>query len=685
MVSEDLDDFSVDVIEFDDGTRVEVDSEASNLAEPVLPSDRFTDDYDRSYPPKPHHHNEHHHNTGTGHKPYRRSEDHGYNTRYNYDNRRQSNEGERRYSSSDRWSGSREGGYSQRRPSYDRKPDQTFHPTTLLQRPRRLSEQSFRSDHSQEHTNALEIIPEPATEEITVVQKNLMLTAAERAKKRLDEQEVKYKATAERARQKALALAEQQRVKEGGQSTTEVKPANVEVEKKILTKQKSRNENNCSVDNHVSAATKTDSPKTKVGSVPKVPDTSKPWNLVAAKITTTEEKSVSPKQQPSETESVQEVSVTREETTTTSPALTEPSTFKVPKIIAKDQQSWDNYVTKVRNDKPLASETVTSLDWNSYATRLQQSEEERTTTAKQKFKTTEDNIPPEALKKQQEPQVEVLDYSQNEEWGTIPAHIMNGRAPDRGGWIRNKDEYRNRSGSRSGRGGRTKAGNRLNGLTKNTDHWRSEEEEHQPVVVEILKHEPKKTTAPECQSKEVQFEEETVILPKKTRLANLLKESTSSIFPEYIEKLAGMKPANMSFMVDVDESDRDITMMGVIVEKEEPKGEQEVAVKEAEYEQQPDVEAYKENNAPSAILDEITSTTSSRASTPPSTQLQQSRLAHQDKLERSPRTRMDGNPNFPVLIYQFPTNQQQQQQTEERRPLSNGYHGGPNGKNSIYQ
>src|SRR5687767_8182100 len=156
MVSEDLDDFSVDVVEFDDGTRVQVESDTTaatttttTTTEPVLPSDRFTDDYDRSYPPKLHHqhhhhhndhpHNDHHSSTG-GYKPYRRSEDHGYNARYNYDNRRSSGEGERRYSSSDRWSSNRENGY--RRSSYDRKPDQIFHPTTLLQRPRRLSEQS---------------------------------------------------------------------------------------------------------------------------------------------------------------------------------------------------------------------------------------------------------------------------------------------------------------------------------------------------------------------------------------------------------------------------------------------------------------------------------------------------------------------------------------------------------------
>jgi hypothetical protein len=660
MVSEDLDDFSVDVVEFDDGTRVQVESDTTaatttttTTTEPVLPSDRFTDDYDRSYPPKLHHqhhhhhndhpHNDHHSSTG-GYKPYRRSEDHGYNARYNYDNRRSSGEGERRYSSSDRWSSNRENGY--RRSSYDRKPDQIFHPTTLLQRPRRLSEQSLRSDHSQEHTNPLEIIPEPATEAITVAQKNLMLTAAERAKKRLDEQEAEYKAAAERARQKAAALAEKAKEAEkaGKAEIAEKdekveKAAIVEVEKKILTKKTPKD-----TPSRASTSTKPDSPKANTELAPKVPDTSKPWNLVAAK-TTVDQKPTSPKKQPAEADT------TKEEAT--SPTVTaESSTTKVPRVIAKDQQSWDNYVTKVRSDKPITAETVSSTDWNSFATRLQESEVELASAAKQKFKATEDDLQ-EAPKQQ----VEILDYAQNEEWGTIPAHLLNGRAPDRSGWIRNKDEYRSRSGSRSnGKGSRTKP-SRSHGFTKSTDQWRSEEEE-QPIVLEILKHEPKKTVEPESQPKEAIVEE---VVSKKTRLANLLKESTSSIFPEYIEKLAGKKPANMSFMVDIDESDRDITMMGVIVETQESKSE---------------VEAEKENSVSSAVVDETTSATSSTASTPPRSQFQQNGLAHQDKLDGSPRTRMSGNPNFPVLVYQYSVNQQ----TEDVGPVSNGYHSRPKGK-----
>jgi hypothetical protein len=667
MVSEDLDDFSVDVVEFDDGTRVQVESDTTNTStEPILPSDRFTDDYDRSYPPKSHHHNNDYHINTSGYKPYRRSEDHGYNARYNYDNRRHSTEGERRYSSSDRWSGnSREaGGYSHRRPSYDRKPDQIFHPTTLLQRPRRLSEQSLRSDHSQEHTNPLQIIPEPAaTEEITLAQKNLMLTAAERAKKRLDEQEAEYKAAAERARQKAAALAEQQKLKEPETAVSE------EVEKKILTKAKSRNEKKGSVETKRNSLVEKPNPtKTKTESAPKVPDTSKPWNLVAAKSTNSEQKSTSSKKE------AESISTTKEESPTmTAPSpVAEPSTVNVPKVIEKDQQSWDNYVTQVRNDKDITTETVTSNDWSSFATRLQESEVELASAAKQKSKAIETDLPQKAPKHQQEQQVEVLDYAQNEEWGTIPAHLMNGRAPDRSGWTRNKGEYRTRSNSRGGgnRGGRTKGGNRLNGFTKSTDHWRSEEEHQQPNIVEILKHEPKKIVEQEIQPKQVQEEEETVVVSKKTRLANLLKESTSSIFPEYIEKLAGKKPANMSFMVDVDESDRDITMMDVVVEKEETKTEEEV-----KEEEEHEVESEKESSSvPSAVLDETTSATSSTASTPPRSQFEQNGLAHQ---ANSPRTRMNANPNFPVLVYQYPVNQQQ---TEEVGPLPNGYHNRSKGK-----
>ncbi|KAI8090123.1 uncharacterized protein B0P05DRAFT_529448 [Gilbertella persicaria] len=299
MVSEDLGEFSVDYVEFDDGTKVQV-------GETVSPSERFTEDYDRSY--------------------------------YKPSNRR----------SSAPWSSSRS---NTGRQSY----------------PRRLSEQSVRSDHS-----ALE------PEEITAAQKNVMLTAAERAKKRRDEQEAEYAAAAERARQKAAALA--------AKSTHT-----------FTILQKKTNE----------------------------PDTAKPSN--------------------------------------------------------QDEQKWEDYV---KGDKPAQS--TTSNDWSSYAHRLQASTSKTRPT-------------------------EYVDY--NEAWSSPPAHHQ------RRGWTR-QEELRTRRVSRN----------------------KPMKEEQVPGSIEILK--------PEHRS-----------VQKTTKLSDLLKESTSPIFPIFIEKLAGKKPPNMSFMVDTDESDKDITMM----------------------------------------------------------------------------------------------------------------------------
>lgn len=751
MVSEDLDDFSVDVIEFDDGTKVQVESDASSAgssalaattaiaADPVLPSERFTDDYDRSYPPKQQHHDNDQHHSNSNYKPYRRSEDHGYNPRYNnnnsnnnnnnssYNSRRHSTEGgnERRISSasgtSDRWttttSSSRRDSmeqthYGNRRPSYDRKHDNSsYHPTSLLQRPRRLSDQSFRSDHSREdNSNPLQIIPEPtsttitttaaitvneSTEEITVAQKNLMLTAAERAKKRLEEQEAEFKAAAERAKQKADALAAKQA--ELKEKKILKKPAvDTTTEKNTPPSLASATSSKTNVSTTKTlASVKTSEPTTpaaKASLPPKIPDTSKPWNLVAANKQTLTTASTSPtsippvvknelKESLSQTSNeqsstvVQDFSDNKEKKPVTimkkepKPILSkkeEDEDDKSKKPLTEDEKKWQKFVSTIKTDEAVATkEDITPRDWNSYADRLQETTAEQDAIAASTRQKLIEEVEKEIQREQQnantistgsavsEQAVEVM-YYENEEWGTVPVNLMNGRGVDRGGWIRDENVYNQqrggRSGRGSGRGGRGgnnnrdtvistshisrgngnntyKSNNRSRTTTSSsTDHWRQDNAEHddKPVVVEILKkQEPEKDIA-------------TASISKKTRLTNLLKESSSPIFPDFIDKLAAKKPANMSFMVDTEESDKEITMMGQSDQVVMPKLVEPVAA------------LVEEEEIVSVATTATTTTTNSNStsSTPTKAQFPQQQQQQQ--------RRMNVNRHFPVLVYQYP-------------------------------
>lgn len=644
MVSEDLDDFQVDVVEFDDGTKVQVDGNEESI-NPVSPSDRFTEDYDRSYPPKQHNESSDH---GYNKSSYRRSEDHGYSNRYSnmsYDNRRHStattsapaNE-ERRTSAAttDRWS-RRESfdnmrGNTNRRSSYDRKSSggsggsisgihppaynnnsssvasSAYHPI-LLQRPRRLSEQSFRSDHSrEEHVNPLQIITEPTSNvkpdeiaaEITAAQREVMLTAAERAKKRRDEEEAEYEAARIRARQKADALAPiTEESKKKTKKEQEVKPeakkeVPVPVEKKS-PEIKSSSPPAVEKKEETNKKTPVSSPQPpqlvkiakKPIESPSLPDTSKPWNVVAAK------KEIIIAKRPSSTNNNNKLPKSAETTTTMAAEPTsdtnQPKKEKeivVPivdrngKPLSKDEQNWELFISKIKTDAPIPKSELPANDWNSFAVRLQKSviDDQAEFNAKHKA-ATQGKI------------VEVVDYTQNEDWGTIPSHITQGRIHDRG-WTRNDEEHggnghnghssrgrgfsdRGSRGARGGGRGRGFISNSANSThynqiqsdtSNNSDHWRQHpdaDEQKHPVVTEILKHEPVAAVIAEKHVTEDKPETPAytnTIISKKTRLSNLLKESDSPIFPNFIEKLAVKKPANMSFMVDTDESDRDITV-----------------------------------------------------------------------------------------------------------------------------
>ncbi|CEP19906.1 hypothetical protein [Parasitella parasitica] len=725
MVSEDLDEFSVDVLEFEDGTKFRVGPDASSTGSgpstatpaaavdmgPVSPSERFTDDYDRSYPPKLHQHQQQYHysrhDSSSDHqqqhysphnphyKSYRRSEDHGYGSRYNgasYSNRRSSAEGahERRSSgtsnSSDRWNVGKtsrrdsleQSHYGKRRSSYDRKLDSgPYHHSNLPPRARRLSEQSFRSDHSRGEingditttistastTNPLQIISEPSTatdskEKITAVQKSLMLTAAERAKKRLEEREAEFKAATERAKLKADALAAKLD-SESKAKTILKKPATTGATGTDNTLIAKTNKRNASPTTTTTKSPKVSLPPPQPSPSPPTvaplsTDTSKPWNLVAAN-----------KHLPTSTTGtavVAAVAVVVDSEPTPEPLPvptrilkkeTKPVTImkKEKKQIEKekeeekeeeneedkpkkpnttDEEQWEEYVSAIRSDPSAATvkkQNHTASDWSSFAARLQETTAEKNAidalNREKWIKKVEEEIEQERERQhtsepsepQQETPVQVLDY-ENEEWGSVPEALMAARSRNRGGWIRDENVYnqkrsrqssRNSSASRSG--GRVTANSNSNSSTTESGRHHKQDQE-KPIVVEILK----KQQEPAKQA----------VLSRKTRLTNLLKESSSPIFPDFIDKLAGRKPANMSFMVDTQESDEEITTPG-----------QTKATAAA-------VEVEEEATSIATTATTVTSNSNSIASTPPK--------SHPNTQQR----KMHVNRHFPVLVYQYP-------------------------------
>jgi hypothetical protein len=553
MVAEDFED------DFTETMELEEPNQQSENNQIVSPSERFTEDYDRSYPPQLKQTRD---NDNYNH--FRRNDD---NYRYNYDDsnsrRYSSSEGggnERRHSN-DRWSNNSSNHRRdsteqknnnnnntsnnaswQRRPSYDRKAP--YQPT-LLQRNRRMSEQSARSDHSREdhappsassaassEQNPLQIIPEPDTPqentaEITAVQREVMMTAAERAKKRRDEEEAEYEAARERARQKAAALALKEEEK-----TKPEKPATVEIKKKDKEiKEILKPEAPPCLSPKDDEKTPTTPPSTTV-------DVSKPWNLVAAKKDQQEKpsKPSTPEDEPKLSES---------STTNTS--------SKASSALTEDEQNWEKHVKEIRrNSLELKPTKVTANDWTQYADRLREKSHPKNTTKKSDDSSV---------------QVEVIDFQKNKAWGEIPSNITRGRDRRNEGWVIADEEDHGRSHGR-GRGRKTSNSSHSSSthqrrkLSDTTDTWRQYPAK-EPVVLEILKHTPPRPSSPPVPVATIpEKAEEPECLKQKSasKISNLLHESSSPIFPSSIERLVGKKPSNISFMIDTVESDEEITV-----------------------------------------------------------------------------------------------------------------------------
>ncbi|KAI8096312.1 uncharacterized protein BX664DRAFT_323606 [Halteromyces radiatus] len=263
MVSEEMD-FSISVVEFADGTKMPVDDQNDTEVldndnqgnenedhqtlqqQPVLPSDRFTEDYDRSYPPK-RRPSEHQTTQQFKSSSYRHQDRYHHHEQYSTDRytsttrtthgkwnteRRESVHSthssgsghyplrERRPSSSSSTNGNVAWNngppFEQRRLSQDR----PYHlgsppPTRLLVRRRGDSTTTSDHDHYHHHSSvttttsssSLYTASDDRPPEMAAAQREAMLTAAEQAKKRREADEAERQAAAERARQKALALA----------------------------------------------------------------------------------------------------------------------------------------------------------------------------------------------------------------------------------------------------------------------------------------------------------------------------------------------------------------------------------------------------------------------------------------------------------------------------------------------
>ncbi|KAI9498612.1 hypothetical protein BDB00DRAFT_392768 [Zychaea mexicana] len=294
------------------------------------------------------------------------------------------------------------GRFGNRRPSHDRKSN--FQPT-VLQRPRRMSELSARSDRSssrdeipqsvvaeqsqsppQQHQQmppvslpaVVEGSPSSRPTELTAAQREVMLSAAERAKKRRDEEEAEFAAIRERARKKAEALAAMCESKSPKSSTDAAKPEEkkpaLDANAVATTDTAPKSENKSPVDGN---KTTTD------------------------KISTTND---AEKQKPEEP--LSETGGKDEPATSSTPsankkdvkASPQPPTDKPHEKEGSDEddQRWNDYVGNLKESKPAERASTSDSNasaWNAYATRLQSSSEKRMNAAIDKY-AAERNLDP---------------------------------------------------------------------------------------------------------------------------------------------------------------------------------------------------------------------------------------------------------------------------------------------------
>ncbi|KAG0183042.1 hypothetical protein DFQ29_000463 [Apophysomyces sp. BC1021] len=855
MVSEDLD-FSVSVVEFADGTKVKVDTgddddemrekkeDNPDISEFVSPADRFTEDYDRSYPPQlrsvrgdqnrpPADEHSRYGERGSGnyYKPHRyekwreNAEDGRENgmlpQRYgqSYDRRTSSERSDVRRNhnsdfSSDRrpsnassernaWgkpsggdhvrrdssnNGEVERGWGRGRGRHEPRANQEgkggFHPT-LLQRSRRMSEQSAVSENSRDDNrylhavdsqdivndksstgdpNALKIVHESNEDrppEVAAAQREVMLTAAERAKKRRDEEEAEYEAARERARQKALTLAKQSEdsstKEKTGESGKKQHSTNTKSPPTINATHTEANPDQ-TTESSANTAWSEFMDQKKAGSAPEVHTDSTDWNSYAKQLSeeikaevgnavekpadkqsdksddlkadtknssVDEEKSETKDEKPDEQKSgaekdekpdEQKSGVKKDETDVTkaekdvNTSATDVPVKKPTFPLTEDDQNWEQYVTKLKkpSNSPVAVNTTVNA-WNSYATRLQKLTSDRRQTLL-KSAGQEDAV------------VEVHDYQREARLHSVreQSQARGGRGPRN-----NREEHPGRTArgpgrdnaekpqatgrdaeSRPSKGGNSRAEmavswRRRSEKSSTTPSEKSEnivqdaKEEAKTVLSDLISVEQSMADEPvfaptenlsertheKGSTAKKQLTKEAVVrrgsLPvekkqndvpklstarpvdtilrrgtKQKKKRSILQESTSPIFPEAVERIARKKPASMSFMVDSEESDLEITMVN-----------RPAAANNEDISKEIPNETKDSRNYTSIQPIEVPHLFSAEHALPPQEKYapngspadQSSSPQAAIRQHPLPDQRLvSGNPNFPLLVYQFP-------------------------------
>ncbi|KAF7723636.1 hypothetical protein EC973_001778 [Apophysomyces ossiformis] len=805
MVSEDLD-FSVSVVEFADGTKVKVDTgedgedvhkqkeDQQDESEVVSPSDRFTEDYDRSYPPQlrsvrgdqtrsaADDHGRHGERGGGYYKPQRYEkwrnnfeegrENGSLPPRYaqSYDRRMSSERSDMRgnhsndfpsdrrpsNTSSERsaWgkhfghdhtrrdsptTGETERGWGRGRGRYDSRGNQEakggFHPT-LLQRSRRMSDQSALSEHSRDesrrsysadtqdasngkastseaNTTKVQDDSEERPPELSAAQREVMLTAAERAKKRRDEEEAELEASRERARQKAMALAEQcgnkstksvanKNDKSGSSETAETSaPKTIQEEKKQDERRapktspapsKPSDQPTADSDNEISTIVAHENPSINLAATTQVDNVSDS-KTGETKKQEANEGMVEAKEHGDVTETGDEGKSGLDSSAVTVDTPPKKATFPM----TEDDENWEQYVSQLKDsNSPTVSVNTTVNAWNSYASRLQKVTNER----RQVLLRTAGHA---------DATVEVHDYQR--ETRLHPSRepvqprsargVRSNREENQGRGIRgvgkeSSDRSNRDVDSRPARGGGNRAETAVSwrrrsdkpaagtserpnekqedAIEKHVRDIASSNTEDQPLfaTIETLseKELPSEQVTKEADIQEQpRLEEEAneVSQPstapvvqntigkeaKQKKKRSKLHKSSSPIFPEAVERVALKKLSSISFMIDREESDLDITTLkkALVANKADTATEPEIRESIAESPGSPSIHQNDAKNVPSA----------EPGSYPTENGVRKDYLANTvgspvaDRHYPFPDPRaVSSNPNFPFLVYQFP-------------------------------
>ncbi|KAI8146939.1 hypothetical protein BJV82DRAFT_597103 [Fennellomyces sp. T-0311] len=256
-----------------------------------------------------------------------------------------------------------------------------------------------------------------------------MLSAAERAKKRRDEEEAEYQAARERARKKAEALA----------ALTESKPKPVKSEEKTPTDDsKSNKDQQGSLSN--------DSDETA-----KISQNKEPSPVISIEKPSPEDVEPSAPIKPQETKEKvtipEKVATIRDASPSSKPSSKsrKDADKKLDYDEDEDNKQWDSFVEGIRESKTVerkVSNDGNASAWNAYATRLQESSESRMNAAIDKY-AAERNLDPSLFDDMRQRDREPLRLPRHRETGR---RSNNNRDRDRRHNHRDEGRKRNSTG-----------------------------------------------------------------------------------------------------------------------------------------------------------------------------------------------------------------------------------------------